>query len=73
MSVLVTAVMLVVLPAAAGGSSRLHTLTRLFMVELSPYAVTGALIGVLGAILAVRGKFAITTLALLFEPGRRCS
>ncbi len=68
MSVLVTAVMIVVLPAA-GGSSQLHTLTRLYMVELSPYAVTGALIGVLGAILAVRGRFAISTLVLLFEPG----
>lgn len=69
MSIVVTAVMLVVLPAAAGGSARLHELTREFMVELTPYTVTGALIGVLGAILAVRGKFAVSILVLLFEPG----
>jgi putative peptidoglycan lipid II flippase len=68
-SLLVITIMIVVLPVASGGSPRLHTLTRLFMVELSPYMVTGALMGVLGAVLGVRGKFAITTLALGFEPG----
>lgn len=68
LSVAITAVMSAVLPAVAGGSARLHELTREFMLELSPYAVTGALIGVLGAILAVRGRFAISMLVLVFEP-----
>lgn len=67
LSVVATAVMIVVFPAV-GGSARLHSLTREFMLELSPYAVTGALIGVLGGVLAVRGRFAISIVVLLFEP-----
>jgi putative peptidoglycan lipid II flippase len=38
------------------------------MVELIPYAVTGALLGALGAVLAVKRRFAITALVLAFEP-----
>lgn len=68
LSVTVTAVMIVVIPAAAGGSAHLSSLTRLYMAELLPYAVTGGVAGALGAILAVRGKFAIVTLVLGFEP-----
>lgn len=68
MSIVLTTVMIVLLPAVVGGSARLHSLTREFIVELSPYAVTGALIGVLGAVLAVRGRFAITMLVMICEP-----
>ena len=67
-SVIVTAVMIIVLPAAAGGSAQLSSLTRLFMLELMPYAVTGAMLGTLGAILAVTGRFVVATLMLAFEP-----
>ncbi len=67
-SIMATAVMLVVLPAAAGGSAQLSSLTRLYIIELAPYAVTGAMLGVQGAILAVRGRFVIATVVLTFEP-----
>lgn len=68
LSILTTAVMLLVLPAAAQGNAELTRLTRLFLIELLPYAVTGALLGTLGSILAIRGRFAIVTLSLVFEP-----
>lgn len=68
LSVLVTAVMVILLPAAAGGSSQFASLTRYFMIELIPYAVTGALLGVFGAILAVKGRFTVTAMVLTFEP-----
>lgn len=55
-------------PAITAGSAHLTSLTRQYIVELSPYTVTGALLGVLGAILAVRGKFVAATAVLAFEP-----
>jgi len=63
-----TAVMLVVLPAAADGARHFSSLTRLYIVELGPYAITGAIVGALGAVLAMRGRFAIVTVVLGFEP-----
>lgn len=68
LSIAATAVMLVVLPAAASGSAHLTSLTRLYVLELSPYAVTGAMLGVLGAVLAVRGRFVAAPAVLTFEP-----
>lgn len=71
LGIAVTGVMLVVLPAVAGGSSHLSALTRLYMLELSPYVVTGTLLGALGAILAVRGRFVMTVVVLAFEPAAK--
>ena len=70
LSAVSTAVMMIVLPtvAEAGASEELASLTRLYLFELSPYAVTGALLGVLGAILAVRGSFVAAVMVLAFEP-----
>ena len=68
LSVLLTLVMMVVLPAAAGGPARLQTLTREYLVELSPYAVTGAMLGGMGAVLAVRASYVPAILVLAFEP-----
>jgi putative peptidoglycan lipid II flippase len=68
LTAVITAVMLLVLPAAAGAGPKLSELMRWFMLELSPYAVTGALVGVLGAILAVRGHFVAPMLVLGLEP-----
>ncbi|HLY48997.1 MAG TPA: lipid II flippase MurJ [Solirubrobacteraceae bacterium] len=68
LSVILTVSMMVLLPAAAGGSTRFQELTRQFLVELSPYAVTGALLGAMGAVLAVRGSFVIATAVLGIEP-----
>lgn len=68
LAVLVSGIMMVVLPAAAGGSQELHSLTREFIAELAPYAVTGALLGALGAVLAVRGRFVAPTMVLCLEP-----
>jgi putative peptidoglycan lipid II flippase len=67
-TIVVTAVMAVVLPAAAGASPYVASLTRQFIIELAPYAVTGALLGALGAILAVQGRFVMATLVLAAEP-----
>lgn len=68
LSVVLTATMLVVLPAVAGASGTLAAATREYMVELVPYAVTGAILGTLGAVLAVRGRFVATTLVMVCEP-----
>jgi putative peptidoglycan lipid II flippase len=59
-----TGIMLLILPALAGGSPHLLVLTRQYMIELSPYAVSGAVLGALTAILAVKGMFAIPALML---------
>jgi putative peptidoglycan lipid II flippase len=67
-AVVVTGVMVALLPALSGGSGLLKSHTREFMLELSPYAVTGAMIGVLGGILAVRGRFVVMTVFLGIEP-----
>jgi putative peptidoglycan lipid II flippase len=61
-SVIVTAIMLAVIPAAAAGPKHLVGLTRQYLVELAPYAVSGAVEGTLAAILAVRGTFALPAL-----------
>lgn len=68
LSILLTMAMMAVLPAAAGGSARLDALIREYLAELFPYAVTGAMIGGIGAALAVRGSFVPATLVLGFEP-----
>jgi putative peptidoglycan lipid II flippase len=56
------------LPAAITGSAHLESRTRLFIVELAPFAVSGALVGVLGAILAVRDRFVAAAAVMAFEP-----
>jgi putative peptidoglycan lipid II flippase len=66
LTVLVTGVVEVALPLFAGG--RLLDLTRVILLELAPYAVLGAMTGVLSAVLAVRGTFAIPVAALALEP-----
>jgi putative peptidoglycan lipid II flippase len=68
LTVVVTGVMAIALPAVAGASPSVTTLTRAFILELAPYAVTGALLGALGAILAVQGRFVVATLVLAVEP-----
>lgn len=68
LSVLLTAAMLVLVPAAAGASTHFSSLTREYMIELIPYAITGAMEGGLGAILAVKGRFVASTMILTFEP-----
>lgn len=68
LSMAVTAVMVFLLPAVAGGGAHLAALTRTYILELSPYAVSGATLGALGAILAVRGEFAMPALVLGWEP-----
>jgi putative peptidoglycan lipid II flippase len=67
-AVIVTGVMVALLPALSGGSTLLKSHTREFMLELTPYAVTGAMIGVLGGILAVRGRFVVMTVCIGIEP-----
>jgi putative peptidoglycan lipid II flippase len=61
-SVVVTAVMLALIPIAATGSRHLISLTREYLIELAPYAVSGAIAGALAAILAVTGMFALPAL-----------
>jgi putative peptidoglycan lipid II flippase len=61
-SLLVTAIMVAVIPAVAPGPKHLVGLTREYLVELSPYAVSGAIEGTLAAILAVSGMFALPAL-----------
>jgi putative peptidoglycan lipid II flippase len=69
LSVCITAAMSIVLPAAAAShDGQLAALTRQYLIELAPYAVTGATFGALSAILAVKGKFAIPALMLGCEP-----
>ena len=72
LSVCVTAVMLLALPAAASHQAHLAALTRTYMIELAPYAVTGGALGALGAILAVRRTFAVPALMLGCEPLLKC-
>lgn len=68
LSLCVTGVMVFVLPTAAGGDTQMTALTREYMMELAPYAVTGAALGALGAVLAIRGQFVIPALMLGCEP-----
>jgi len=68
LAVIATTVMIAFVPTVVGGSAHLISLTRQFVLELSPYSVTGAMLGVLGAILAVRGRFVSATVVLAFEP-----
>jgi putative peptidoglycan lipid II flippase len=73
LSLALTAVMLLVLPTLAGGNAHLASLTREYMIELLPYATTGAILGVFGAILAVRGEFVLPALVLGCEPLLKCA
>jgi putative peptidoglycan lipid II flippase len=68
LTIALTGIMILLLPAVAGGSGELQAQTRKFAVELAPYAVTGAMIGALGSVLGVRGRFIPTTLVLGIEP-----
>lgn len=61
-SVVVTGIMLALMPAVAGGPEHLVGPTRQYLVELVPYAVSGAMEGTLAAILAVTGMFALPAL-----------
>lgn len=63
-SVVGTLIMLMVIPVAARGSTHLVSLTREYLIELAPYAVSGATVGLLAAILAVNGMFALPALLL---------
>ena len=67
-SVVATAVMLLAVPLAAAGSEHLVSLTRQYLLELAPYAVSGAMQGALASILAVTGMFAIPALLVGCEP-----
>lgn len=54
----VTVAAALALPVLVGGSAHLTGLTRIMTFELAPYAVGGATVGVLTAVLAVRGRYA---------------
>ena len=73
LSLCVTAAMLVLLPIVAGANHHLVDLARQYMIELSPYAVTGGALGALGAILAVKRSFVIPALMLGCEPLLKCA
>jgi putative peptidoglycan lipid II flippase len=68
LAIAVSAAMMLLLPVLAGGTPRLAGLTRLYIAELTPYAVTGAALGVLGAVLAVRESFVAAVAVLMVEP-----
>lgn len=68
LSVLISAMTVVLLPIVVGGPPRLTHLMRLIIVELAPYGVTGAVAGLLTAILAVRGRYLAAMAATGFEP-----
>ena len=68
LAIIATLFAVVAIPLASGGSGHLASTTRQLILELAPYAVTGALAGVLGAILAVEGRFASAVIVLGFEP-----
>lgn len=68
LSVVLTFLTALILPPITGASQEVTELTRRYLVELAPYAVTGALLGVLGAILAVKKRFVAAILVLSFEP-----
>jgi putative peptidoglycan lipid II flippase len=66
LTLVVTGIAEALLPLIAGGD--LLALTRVTLAELAPYAVIGATTGVLGAVLAVRGVFALPVVVMMFEP-----
>jgi putative peptidoglycan lipid II flippase len=68
LSALATAVAVLLLPIVAGSSEDLAGPARLYLIELLPYSVAGALIGTLGSILSVRGSFIAAVFVLAFEP-----
>jgi putative peptidoglycan lipid II flippase len=68
LAIVVSAAMMVLLPVLAGGKPQLAGLTREYIAELTPYAVTGAMLGVLGAVLAVRDSFVAAVAVLMVEP-----
>jgi putative peptidoglycan lipid II flippase len=68
-SVLTTAIAAFVLPLAVSGSDgNLANLTRTAVIELAPLGLFGALVGVLSAIVAVRGSFTAAAAILGLEP-----
>jgi putative peptidoglycan lipid II flippase len=67
-SLALTAGALFVLPPLLGGSEHFAFLTRITILELAPLGVLGALTGVFGALLAVRGIFAPQVAVMAIEP-----
>ena len=69
LSAVVTGVTILGLPVVlAGSSDNVIRLTRLTVLELAPLSVFGAVVGVLGAILSVRGRFRPTVAVMGFDP-----
>lgn len=69
LSAVATGVTIVALPLVIGAASEtVVPLARLIVLELAPLGVSGAIIGALGAILAVQGKFVPTVAVMGFEP-----
>ncbi len=68
LSLVVSALTFVVLPLVVGSSSHVADLMRPMILELAPYGVTGALAGLLTAILAVRGRYVAAVAVTGFEP-----
>lgn len=64
----VAAALIGLAPTFIGHSTRFVALARLYIAELTPYAVTGALLGVLGAILAVRRSYVAAVAVFMIEP-----
>jgi putative peptidoglycan lipid II flippase len=67
LAIAVTAVTALTLPLIIGGG-QLGSMTRETVIELAPLGLMGAMTGVLGGVLAVRGIFVATTAVMAFEP-----
>lgn len=67
LSVVAAAIALTVLPLTIGNASLIAP-TRVKVLELAPLGVLGAMMGSLGAILAVRNRFAAAAIVLAFDP-----
>lgn len=68
LSIVVTAAAYTLVPLLLASDPELIDTSRTTALELAPLGVFGALTGVLGAILAVRGVFAPALAAMAFEP-----
>ena len=68
LSVVAQLLAFILIPIVLSGQNQLHDLTRVMTLELIPYGLTGALAGVLGAVLAVQGKFVLAVIVTGVEP-----
>jgi putative peptidoglycan lipid II flippase len=72
LSALITLVTVVSLPAAIShGGDELVSMTRTTVVELAPLGVLGALVGVIGAVLAAWGSFVPAAAVMALDPVAR--